>query len=257
MILGPGWAFLGLVAAGIAALLLVSGCGLVVVDEAPRGDVRLAAPGLVDAESGVEAVSARISTLSSARASRQVRRGRLRIRSTGCKGIPTGSGFALDSTILLAHRDVLPGAGRLKVASRKGRARALDATRVYRLGELGVARVGGKLPRMLPFARSTASGASVAVVGYPLSAKPRLLRGVVVDRVPGAPFGVRGRVLRLTSVIPDGEPGGPVIDARGRIVGVAFATDPRTGFAVAVPIRALRSLVAAHALEALPPCDGK
>jgi S1-C subfamily serine protease len=256
VILGPGWAFLGLAVAGIALLVLVSGCSLVVVDEAPSGGVRLDAPALVDLDPGLEAVSARISTLSTARTRRQVRRGLLRIRTTGCDGIPTGSGFALDSTILLAQGDVLPGAGRLKVAPRKGRARALDAERVYRLGELGIARVAGRLPRMLPVARSTASGASVAVVGYPLSATPRLHRGVVVDRVAGAPFGVRGRVLRLTSVLADDEPGGPVIDARGRLVGVAFATDQRTGFAVAVPIRALRSLVAAHALEALPPCDG-
>ena len=75
-----------------------------------------------------------------------------------------------------------------------------------------------------------------------------------MDSVAGAPFGVHGRVMRLTSTLRHDEPGGPVIDARGRIVAVAFATDPRTGFAVAVPIRTLRSLVAARSLEALPSC---
>jgi hypothetical protein len=79
---------------------------------------------------------------------------------------------------------------------------------------------------------------------------------VVVDRVAGAPFGVHGRVMRLTSALRHDEPGGPVIDAKGRIVAVAFATDPRTGLAVAIPIRTLRSLVARRALEALPPCEG-
>ena len=88
-------------------------------------------------------------TLSLARARRQVRRGALRIRNTGCDGIPTGSGFALGSGLLIAYRDVLPGAGRLRVASRNGRARTVDAVRVYRLGEFGVARVG-RLPRPLP-----------------------------------------------------------------------------------------------------------
>jgi hypothetical protein len=34
--------------------------------------------------------------------------------------------------------------------------------------------------------------------------------------------------MRLTSAVPDDDPGGPVIDAHGRIVGVAFATDPPT-----------------------------
>lgn len=256
MIIGPGWAFLGLLAVGLAAFSLIPGCGLVVVDEARSGQVRLDAPALVEADPGVEARVATLASLSPGRARRQVRRGALRIRNIGCDGIPTGSGFALDSKILIAHRDVLPGAGAIKVASRNGRARARDAARVYRLGEFGIALVERRLPRLLPFGRSTALGASVAVVGYPLSARPRLLPGVVVDRVAGAPYGVRGRVMRLTSVLSRDEPGGPVIDARGRIVAVAFATDPRTGFAVAVPIRTLRSLVAARALEALPACEG-
>jgi hypothetical protein len=255
LIVSPGWAFLGLLAIGIAAFSLIPGCGIVVVDEAPKGDTRLYAPRLVEVDARVEARSAAIANLSPGRAKRQVRRGMLRIRNSGCDGTPTGSGFALDSTILLAHRDVLPGASALRVAPRNGRARVLEASRVYRLGEFGIARVERRLPRKLPLG-SIPPGASIAVVGYPLSAKPRLLPGVVVDSVPGAPFGVRGRVVRLTSALPHDEPGGPVIDAKGRIVAVAFATDPRTGLAVAVPIRTLRSLVTARALEALPPCDG-
>ena len=256
MIIGPGWAFLGLLAVGLVAFSLIPGCGLVVVDEAPSGQVRLDAPPLVDADPGVEARATRFATLSTGRARRQVRRGALRVRNIGCDGIPTGSGFALDSKILLAQRDVLPGAGALRVAPRNGRARALDAVHVYRLGELGIARVARRLPRTLPLGWSIALGAPVAVIGYPLSAKPRLLPGVVVDSVAGAPFGVHGRVMRLTSTLRHDDPGGPVIDAKGRIVAVAFATDPRTGFAVAVPIRTLRSLVAARALEALPSCEG-
>jgi trypsin-like peptidase len=257
LIFSPGWAFLGLLVAGIAAFALIPGCGIVVVDEAPSRDVRLAAPGLVELDATVEARSVATATLSPRRARRQVRHGVLRIRNTGCDGNPTGSGFALDSKILIAQRDVLPGAGAIKVAPRNGRARVLDAARVYRLGEFGIGRVDGRrLPRRLPVASSAALGASVAVVGYPLSATPRLLPGVVVDQVAGAPFGVRGRVLRLTSALPHDDPGGPVIDAKGRIVAVAFATDPGTGFAVAVPIRTLRSLVARRALEALSPCEG-
>jgi serine protease DegQ len=237
------------------AALLLAGCGIVVVDE-PKGDPqRIAAPWLVDVDPSVEAeTSARTLAVSRRSAKRQVRRGALRIRNTGCDGMPTGSGFALDSTLLIAHRDVLPGAGTLKVAPRKGRRLTVDATSVYRLGDFGIARVERRVPRTLPLGRRVALGASVVVVGYPLAGKPRLLRGVVVDRVPGAPFGIRGRVLRLTSALRHDEPGGPVLDPRGRIVAVAFDVDPGTGLAVAVPIRTLRSLVAARALEALEPC---
>jgi hypothetical protein len=256
VIVGPGWAFLGLIVLGIAALFVIPGCGLVVVDAAPSGHVQLAAPPLVEANPAVLARPAAVAAVSLGRARRQARRGVLRVRSSGCDDMPTGSGFALDPRILIAQLDVLPGANTLRVARRNGRAKPFGATRVYRLGELGIARVDGRLPRPLPVEPDTALGAPVAVVGYPLAPRPRLLRGVVVDRVAGARFGVRGRVLRLTSALEPDEPGGPVIDARGRIVAVAFTTDPRTGFAVAVPIRTLRALVAGRALEALPPCEG-
>lgn len=256
MILGPGWAFLGLLAIGIAAVLLLPGCGIVVVDAAPGGDLRLYAPRLVEADATVEKRTASVASLSVSRARRQVRSGALRIRTTGCSDIPTGTGFALDPQLLLAHRDVLPGSSALRVARRAGPARTVDAVRVYRLGELGIARIAGRLPRALPYAQSAALGSSVAVIAYPLSARPSLRRGVVVAEVPGGRFGIRGHVLLLTSTLAKDDEGGPVIDAKGRIVAVAFDTDGRTGLAVAAPIRTVRSLVAAHALEALPACDG-
>ncbi len=256
MILGAGWAFLGLLAVGLAALVLVPGCGLVVVSKAPGGQVRLEAPSLVEVDPAVEARTTGIATVSLGRARLEARRAALRIRNTGCDGVRSGSGFALGGRLLIAAREVIPGASALKVAARRGAAKSVDASRVYRLGEFGIATVEGRLPRAAATEASTASGASVAVLGYPLSATPRLVPGVVVDTVAGAPFGVHGRVVRLTSSLRHDEPGGPVIDAKGRIVAVAFTTDPRTGFAVAAPIATLRSLVAARSLEVLPPCDG-
>lgn len=252
MILGAGWAFLGVLAAGIAALVLVPGCGLLVVKEAPAVQVNLAAPVLVEADPVVEAQRAAIATVTVARARRQVRSVALRIRNTGCDG--TGSGFALDSKLLLADRRVVPGASSLRIASRKRAARTVDATGVYRLGDLVVARVDGGLAGTGAVS-APASGASVAVVSYPLSGSARVLPGVVVDTVAGAPFGVRGPVLRLTSHLRRDDAGGPVLDARGRVVAVAFTTDSATGFAIAAPTATIRSAVAAGALEALPRCD--
>lgn len=253
MIVGPGWAFLGLVAVGLAAVVLLSGCGLVVVDDPASGETQLSAPALVEADPVVEAQRAGAWTVSVGRVRGEMRRGALRLKSPDCKGTPSGSAFALGSGIVLAQADVLPGGGTVKVAARKRRAKALRAA-AYRLGQLAIARVDGRVPRRIPVARA-ALGASVAVVGYPLSPSPRLLRGVVVDRVAGAPFGLRGRVLRLTSPLRGDEPGGPVIDAKGRIVAVAFTTDPATGLAVAVPLETLGKLVRARALEARPACD--
>ena len=255
MILGAGWAFLGLVAAGIAMLVLVPACGVVVVNKAPASAVDLAAPALVEADPAVEARTAAVATMSLSRARRQTRSVALRIRNAKCDGVRSGSGFALDSKLLLAGKDVVPGASALRIASRRSSARTVGASRVYRLGELVVARVDHRLPRVSGHGGRTASGASVAVIGYPLAGAPRLFPGVVVDTVAGKRFGVRGPVLRLTSDLRRDDAGGPVIDAKGRIVAVAFATDPATGFAIAAPIATLRSAVTAGSLEALDRCD--
>jgi hypothetical protein len=256
LILGAGWAFLGLVAVGIAMLVLVPACGVVVVNKAPADAVDLAAPTLVEPDPAVEAKAVAVATVSLAQRRRQARSVALRIRNAGCDGVRAGSGFALDSKLLVAGRDVVPGAGALRIASRRSAALAVGASRVYRLGDLVVASLDRRLPRASRHGAHTASGASVAVVGFPLAGTPRLFPGVVVDTVAGKPFGIRGPVLRLTSDLRRDEPGGPVIDAKGRIVAVAFAADPATGFAVAAPIATIRSAVAAGSLEALDRCDG-
>ena len=147
MILGAGWAFLGLVVVGLAMLVLVPGCGLVVVNESSAGEVDLAAPALVEADPAVEARTAPVATMSLARVRRQARSAALRIRNAGCDRVRAGSGFALDSRLLLAGSDVVPGASALRISSRKSAARAVGASRVYRLGDLVVARVAGRLPR--------------------------------------------------------------------------------------------------------------
>jgi len=255
MIVGPGWPLLGLIALGIAAFSLIPGCGLAVVENASNNEVRLDAPALVQPDPVVEARAVAIATVSPGKARRTLLREMLRVRTNGCAGVTSGSGFALDPHLLLASRDVLPAAGTLKVGPRGGRARSLEAAQVFHLGGLGIARVGGRLPSRAPFGQDTALGASIAVVGAPLSPAPRILPGVVVDTVAGGPFGIKGRVLRLSSQLRKGDAGGPVVDPKGRVVAVAFTTDPATGFAVAVPVGTLRSLLARRALEAAPACD--
>ena len=81
-----------------------------------------------------------------------------------------------------------------------------------------------------------------------------MLPGVVVDSVPGAPYGTRTKVVRLTSAVREGDTG-PVLDAKGRIVAVALGVDPRTTMGVAIPVSALRGRAAARGMEALSACN--
>jgi hypothetical protein len=242
-------------ALGLALVVtfLLTACGVVVTDEAPTDDLQLSARALVEAYPEVEALApAPTRLLSLAHARRAARRAALRIGIPACDGDSTGRGFALDSHTLIADRELLPGAGWVRVWQAGGRSTAVGAASAYRVGDLAVARVTRRLPRKLTAGRGIAAGASVVVVAE-RSGKLRMLPGVVVDAVPGARYGARTKVLRVTSAVREGDTG-PVLDAKGRIVAVVFAVDPRTTLGLAIPAASLRGRAAARTLEALPPC---
>ena len=242
----------------LLATALLAGCGGVVVEEPPDEPLRAPVPAVVSVDPSVGSeVRARIPTLARDSAERKARQGTLRVRNTACDGVSTGSGFALDAHTLITNRHVLAGASLLEVSTWSGRTIDVDSANVSRLGDLGIARVERRLPQVLPLGRQVAKGASVTAVGYPLGGELRLLPGVVVDHVSGAQFGIPGRVMRLTTDVQPGNSGGPVLDAKGRVVGVVFAIEIRTDLALAIPVETLKGLVASRDLESLPPCGGE
>jgi hypothetical protein len=238
----------------LVVTILLTGCGIVVTDKAPIDALHVSAPVLVPAIPEVDAlVHAPMRTLSLGRARKVAKRTALGIGIPACDDDPLGRGFALDAHTLVAHRDALPGAGWVRVTTANRRSKAVGAASAYRVGELGVARVDRPLPRRLRLAGSVAAGASVVVVTE-RNGKLRMLPGVVVDSVRGAPYDARTKVLRVTSAVREGDVG-PVLDAKGRIVAVAFAVDSRTTLGVALPVSALRGRAASRTLEALDACD--
>jgi hypothetical protein len=234
--------------------VLLAGCGMVVTDQAPTSAIRASAPALLPAFPEVEALApAPARTLSLGRARRVAQKAALEIRIPACDDDSLGRGFALDAHTLVAHRDAVPGAGWVRVETANRRSTAVGAASAYRVGELGVVHVARRLPRKLPLGLNVAAGASVVVVTE-RDGKLRMLPGVVVDSVPGAPYGARTKVLRLTADVQDGD-AGPVLDAKGRMVGAVFGVDERTTLGVAVPVAALRGRAAARTLETLRACD--
>ncbi len=242
----------------VAAVLVLAGCGGAITEAPPDDAIRAPVPPLVEVDPDVRAeVAAHIPTLARDSAERRARRGTLRIRNTACDGVYTGSAFALDPHTLVTNRHVLAGASLLEVSTWDGRTVPVESASVSRLGDLGIARVERQLPQALPLGGKIPRGSSVTAVGFPLGGELRLLPGVLVDEVPGAPFGVPGRVMRLTADVQHGNSGGPVLDARGRVVGVVFAIEIRTQLALAIPVATLRHLVATGDLAPLPPCGSE
>ena len=244
------------VALGLALVVtvLLTGCGIVVTDEAPTGDVRASAPALLSTFPEVEElVPASTRTISLGRARRLARKTALEIRIPTCDDDPLGRGFALDAHTLVAAHDAVPGGGWVRVETANGRSTAVGAATAYRLGELGVVQVARRLPRRLGSDPNVGAGASVVVVTE-RDGKLRLLPGVIVDSVSGAQFGAKTKVLRLTSAVQDGD-AGPVLDARGRVVAAVFGVDETTSLGLAVPVGALRGRAAGRTVEALDACD--
>ena len=103
----------------LVVTVLLTGCGIVVTDEAPTDILRASAPALLSAFPEVEALApAPTRTLSLGRARRIARRAALQIRIPACDDDALGRGFALDSHTLIAHHDVLPGGGWVRVQPR-------------------------------------------------------------------------------------------------------------------------------------------
>ena len=233
---------------------LLTGCGIVVVDEAPTDVLSISAPVLVQVAPEVDGLGvAPARTASLGRARRVARQAALEIVIPECDDDPKGRGFGVDAHTLVAHEDVVEGGGSVRVSTANRRSTAVGAAGAYRIGDLAVARVARTLPRKLRLGRSVAAGASVVVVAERTD-KLHVFPGQIVDSVPGAPYGAFTKVLRLTSAVRDGD-AGPVLDANGRVVAVLFAVDPRTTLGVALPVAALRGRAPARTLEALDSCD--
>jgi hypothetical protein len=238
----------------LVVTILLTGCGILVTDEAPTDVVQASATALLAPFPEVEALApASTRKLASVRARSIAQRAALQISIPACDDDPLGRGFPLDSHTVIAHRDVLPGGGWVRVETANGRSTAVGAASAYRVGQLGVVQVTRTLPRKLESNQRAAAGASVVVVTE-RRGKLRVLPGVVVDSVAGAPFGAKTKVLRLTSAVQEGD-AGPVLDAKGRVVGAVFGIDEGTGLGVAIPAAALRGRAAGRTLETLESCD--
>jgi S1-C subfamily serine protease len=177
----------------------------------------------------------------------------VRVRNINCQGLDIGSGFAIDAHTLLTNRHVLAGASQLEISTWDGHDERVGAADVGRLVDLGVVRVDGRLPYHAITAAQPMVGERVQVVGFPLT----FSYGRIVDFVSGSNLGVSGQVMRLTADVQPGNSGGPVLDSKGRVVGIVYAIELSTGYGLAIPLATLRSLIQAGGFQNVPPCGSE
>lgn len=197
---------------------------------APSVTVNATMPAATD---GVRAVSVE----------RRAREMTVRIRASGCGALGTGSGFAIGDGVIVTNRHVLEDATRVSLNTWDGGSMEASVLGADFTDDLALVRIDGELPSAGRLAAADPEpGSAVTVVGYPLGGQQTLMSGEVVDyarldSLDGP------RVVRLSAEIWPGSSGGPVLDERGEVVGVVFAIERATDYALAVPVSHVREVL--------------
>lgn len=164
----------------------------------------------------------------------------VRVLGTACGLGVEGSGWAVRPGLVVTNAHVIAGSGDTTVTTQGGV--ELDATPVYYdpVDDLALLRVGANLPT-LPIQERRQSGAGAAVLGYPengpYAVAPARL-GETRPTISEDSYGngpVERTIVALRGQVRSGNSGGPLVDARGRVVGTVFAattSGPPGGFAI-------------------------
>jgi S1-C subfamily serine protease len=153
----------------------------------------------------------------------------VKVLSSGCGGLVTGSGFPVGKGYVVTNAHVVSGTTDHRIETSDGNLRR--ATVVYFDPEIDFALLyapdyaaGG-----LSFA-SGDRGTAAAVIGYPgggsESVQPAVIDGAI--NAQGRDIYDRQLVTRqiyvLQGVVRPGNSGGPLVDLQGRVLGIVFAT---------------------------------
>ena len=146
----------------------------------------------------------------------------------------TGSGFWVSSTQVVTNEHVIKHARDVRVrphgSARKLKCRVAFASAERDLALLEVVDDAIVKPPVLNFAQSLPElYSAVAVVGYPLGGDNICVTRGVVSRLDAMSYGGEGRgerllVVQIDAGVNSGTSGGPALDERGRVAGVAFSS---------------------------------
>ncbi len=185
----------------------------------------------------------------------------VKVQGRGCGGTISGSGFPIAPDQILTNAHVVAGTTATTVRSPDG-ARVLPATVVLfdPASDVAVLNVPGLGATPLVFATAT-RGTVAAVIGYPGGGPERIVSAVVDGELKAQGYDIFNRnpatreVLVVEGDVQPGNSGGPLVNAKGAVLGVVFArslSQPGAGFALAPAEFApdLASLAAGHPVVA-------
>ena len=155
----------------------------------------------------------------------------LQIQSRGCGGVLFGSGFPVDTNLVITNAHVVAGSRRHEVITNKGVRAAASVVYFDPAHDLALLSVPDLTVRPLRLAGGAATpGQSAVVIGYPGGGTQQFIGAEVVLRtrpeapdIYARPQSSRRDIYVLHARVRKGTSGGPVVDLRGRSLGVVFA----------------------------------
>jgi S1-C subfamily serine protease len=155
----------------------------------------------------------------------------LQIQSRGCGGVLFGSGFPVAEDLVITNAHVVAGSRRHEVMTNKG-ARAPATVVYFDPGrDLALLSVPDLPVSPLRLAGAPAGrGQRAVVIGYPSGGPQRVIGARIVLRtqpeapdIYARPQASRRDIYVVQARVRKGVSGGPVVDVRGRPLGVVFA----------------------------------
>jgi S1-C subfamily serine protease len=155
----------------------------------------------------------------------------LQIQSRGCGGVLFGSGFPVASDLVVTNAHVVAGSRRHEVITNQGRRTSASVVYIDPRRDLALLFAPQLPVGPLRLAGAAADqGQKAMVIGYPSGGPQQVLGARIVLRtqpeapdIYAKPQNSRRDIYVLQSRVRKGVSGGPVVDMRGRPLGVVFA----------------------------------
>ncbi len=160
-----------------------------------------------------------------------VRASVVHVTGVACDSIIDGSGVVVEPGIVITNAHVVAGEARTSIIDASGIEYEGSVVMFDAEHDLAVVAVAG-LDRPPLSVRDAQKGSIVGIFGYPAGGELRVSPGRVGEtiRATGTDIYRRGRsdrrVVVLAAEVVPGDSGAAVIDERGSVVAIVFATDP-------------------------------
>lgn len=154
----------------------------------------------------------------------------VQVQSRGCGGVLFGSGFPVERGLFVTNAHVVAGSRRHELVTNEGQ--RAPATVVYFDPGHDLALLSAPELQIgpLPLAGAAQRGQRAVVIGYPGGGPQKVIGASIVLRtqpeapdIYARPQNARRDIYVLHARVRKGVSGGPVVDLRGRSLGVVFA----------------------------------